>query len=84
MKLRTRAADESIPPMKKLLTILLLALAGCANQQHTPYHGTAGFDARSDREEDRDFFYRSWYRPEEETQQEKKEYRDFYFGSWFH
>jgi hypothetical protein len=82
MKLRTCAGGSSIQPMKKFLPILLLMLAGCANQKHAS-HGTPGFDEQSDWEEDKDFYYRSWYRPQEETAQEKKEYRDFYFGSWF-
>jgi hypothetical protein len=84
MKLRTGFAEANIPPMKKILPILLLMLAGCANKGHKPYRGTAGFDEQSDWEEDKDFFYRTWYKPESETAQEKKENRDFFYGSWLH
>jgi hypothetical protein len=83
MKLRTRAGEANIPPMKKILPILLLMLAGCAGQKHAS-RGTPGFDEQSDWEEDKDFYYRTWYKPESETAQEKKENREFFYGSWLH
>ena len=81
MKLRRENTGANIPPMKKLFPLLLLALAGCAQQkQHTPV--TSGFDDQTDWQEDKDFFYRSWVKQPDSTPAEKKEYRDFYYGSW--
>jgi hypothetical protein len=64
--------------MKKILPILLLLLAGCANQPHRPR--TPGFDDETEREENRNFFYRSWL--PQKTTAEDREDRDFFYGSF--